>query len=246
MSAFGGLSLRAFSPLPGSGRWLERSSTPGGPAEVGTRRPGKIVCVGRNYAGHAAEMGNAVPREPLLFFKPPSSVIFSGEPIRIPPDVGRVEFEGEIGVILGRRCRRVSQAEAWSCVEGFVAVNDVTARDLQRRDSQWTRAKGLDRFCPVGNVVDASSVDPGSLSVTVSVNGQDRQRGTAREMVFSIPHLVSYISHLMTLDAGDLIATGTPEGVGPLSPGDVVSVVLSCGSRVSNPVEDGEPVTWGG
>lgn len=203
-------------------------------------RPGKIVCVGRNYADHAAELGSDVPSEPLIFMKPPSAVISSGDAVQVPPDAGRVDYEGEIGLIVRRRCRRVSEVDAWSYVGGVVAVNDVTARDLQRRDSQWTRAKGLDTFCPLGNVVDAAEVEPDTLAVTTRVNGEVRQQGSADQMVFSLRHLVSFISHVMTLEAGDLIATGTPEGVGPLSAGDVVEVSLSCGSAVRNPVEGGE------
>lgn len=202
-----------------------------------TAAPGKIVCVGRNYADHAAELGNEVPAEPLIFLKPPSAVIAAGEPIRVPPDAGRVDYEGEIGLVMGRRCRRVSEAEAWSHVGGVVAVNDVTARDLQEKDDQWTRAKGLDSFCPVGNVVDASAVQPDELALTTRVNGEVKQQAEVAGMVFSLGRLVSFISHVMTLEAGDLIATGTPEGVGPVSPGDVVEVALSCGSEVRNSVE---------
>ena len=203
-------------------------------------RPGKIVCVGRNYADHAAELGSDVPSEPLIFMKPPSAVISAGDAVQVPPDAGRVDYEGEIGLIVRRRCRRVSERDAWSYVGGVVAVNDVTARDLQRRDSQWTRAKGLDTFCPLGNVVDAAEVEPDKLAVTTRVNGEVKQQGSADQMVFSLRHLVSFISHVMTLEPGDLIATGTPEGVGPLSAGDVVEVSLSCGSAVRNPVEGGE------
>ncbi len=207
---------------------------------MSANRPGKIVCVGRNYADHAAELGSDVPSEPLIFMKPPSAVISTGDAVQVPPDVGRVDYEGEIGLIVRRRCRRVSESEAWSHVGGVVAVNDVTARDLQRSDSQWTRAKGLDTFCPLGNVVDAAEVEPDKLAVTTRVNGEVRQQGSADQMVFSLRHLISFISHVMTLEAGDLIATGTPEGVGPLSAGDVVEVSLSCGSAVRNPVEGGE------
>ncbi len=205
-----------------------------------TPAPGKIVCVGRNYADHAAELGSDVPAEPLIFLKPPSAVIAAGDPIRIPPDAGRVDYEGEIGLVVGRRCRRVPEDEAWSHIAGVVALNDVTARDLQRSDGQWTRAKGIDTFCPVGNVVDAAAVLPESLALTTTVNGEVRQQAEASLMAFSPRHLVSFISHIMTLEAGDLIATGTPEGVGPVSPGDVVEVALSCGSAVRNPVEGGE------
>ena len=204
-----------------------------------TTAPGKIVCVGRNYAEHAAELGSDVPAEPLIFLKPPSALVGDGEPIRVPPDAGRVDYEGEIGLIIGSRCRRAPESEAWSHVGGVVALNDVTARDLQRRDSQWTRAKGIDTFCPVGNVVDASAVLPEKLALTTTVNGEVRQQAEASDMVFPVRRLVSFISHVMTLEKGDLIATGTPEGVGPVSPGDVVEVTLSCGSAVRNPVEGG-------
>ena len=211
-----------------------------------TPAPGKIVCVGRNYADHAAELGSDVPAEPLIFLKPPSAVIAAGDPIRVPPDAGRVDYEGEIGLVVGSRCSRVSEDEAWSHIGGVVALNDVTARDLQNADGQWTRAKGIDTFCPVGNVVDASAVLPERLAVTTTVNGEVRQHAEASRMVFSPRHLVSFISHVMTLEAGDLIATGTPEGVGPVSPGDVVAVTLSCGSAVRNPVEGGETLAPAG
>lgn len=207
-----------------------------------TRRPGKIVCVGRNYARHAAELGHDVPGEPLIFLKPPSSVVSGGEAVLMPEDVGRVDYEGEIGLVVGRRCRRVPESAAWDHLRGVVAVNDMTARDLQRRDSQWTRAKGLDTFCPVGNVVEAAAVDPSDLSVTTRVDGEVRQYGTTAEMVFSIPRLVSFISHVMTLEEGDLIATGTPDGVGPVSPGETVEVSLSCGSSVRSRIERGAPI----
>jgi len=210
-----------------------------------SRAPGKIVCVGRNYALHAAELGNTVPSEPLIFLKPPSAVVSSGEPIRIPPDVGQVDFEGEIGLVIGQRCWHVSESKAWACVAGVVAVNDVTARDLQRKDSQWTRAKGIDTFCPVGNVIDARETDPEELSLRTTVNGEERQRGRADEMAFSIRRIVSTISRIMTLEAGDLVATGTPSGIGPLVSGDEVTVRLSCGSAVTSPVRTGAPVLAG-
>ncbi len=206
------------------------------------RPPGKIVCVGRNYADHAAELGNGVPPDPLTFLKPPSAVIPAGEEVQIPPDAGRIDFEGEIGLVIGARCRRVSEAGAWERVAGVVAVNDVTARDIQRQDSQWTRAKGLDTFCPVGNAVAAHSVEWESLEIVTRLNGEVRQQASASAMVFSIPFLISHISHLMTLEEGDLIATGTPAGVGPLAVGDLVEVELSCGSRVHNPVQEALPL----
>jgi 2-keto-4-pentenoate hydratase/2-oxohepta-3-ene-1,7-dioic acid hydratase in catechol pathway len=203
------------------------------------RRPGKIVCVGRNYREHARELGNDVPAEPLLFLKPPSSVIPDGAPIVLPRASSRVEYEGEIGVVIARQLRRVAAAEALAAVGGVLALNDVTARDLQRSDGQWTRAKGFDTFCPVAPQV-LDGVDVAGLAVVTRVNGEERQCATAVEMVFSIPELLSYISHIMTLEPGDLVATGTPAGVGPLRAGDVVEVEVRSGarsSRVANPVE---------
>jgi 2-keto-4-pentenoate hydratase/2-oxohepta-3-ene-1,7-dioic acid hydratase in catechol pathway len=194
-------------------------------------RPGKIVCVGRNYSEHAKELGNEVPKEPLLFLKPPSSVVWGGEGIVLPA------ASSKIGVVVGRTLTRVSETEAARGIRAVVAVNDVTARDLQRSDSQWTRAKGFDTFCPLGE--ESSKLpDLGSLSVVTRVNGVERQRGKSSEMVFSIPSLLAYISRIMTLEPGDLVATGTPSGVGPLVSGDVVEVEIPGVSRVSNPVQE--------
>jgi 2-keto-4-pentenoate hydratase/2-oxohepta-3-ene-1,7-dioic acid hydratase in catechol pathway len=197
--------------------------------------PSKIVCVGRNYSAHAKELGNEVPREPLIFLKPLSSLIRGGESIRLPSVSKQVEYEGEIGVVVGSRLRRATPAEARRAVQGIVAANDVTARDLQKSDSQWTRAKGFDTFCAIGNV-GAPPVDLSSLSVTTRVNGEVRQTGRGDEMVFDIPAVLVYISNVMTLEPGDLVLTGTPEGVGTLAPGDVVEVEIAGVSRVSNPV----------
>jgi 2-keto-4-pentenoate hydratase/2-oxohepta-3-ene-1,7-dioic acid hydratase in catechol pathway len=197
--------------------------------------PSKIVCVGRNYADHAKELGNATPSEPLLFMKPPSSVIADGEAIILPRASQRVDYEGEIGIVIGTRTRGVDEGDARACVRGIVALNDVTARDLQQRDNQWTRAKGFDTFCPVG----AEGAVPDKLDglvVITRVNGAERQRGTAADMVFSVPKLIAYISGIMTLLPGDIIATGTPAGVGPLVTGDVVEIEIPGVSRVSNPV----------
>ena len=199
-------------------------------------RPSKIVCVGRNYVAHAAELGNEVPAEPLLFLKPPSALIRAGDAIVLPPGVGRVDYEGEIGVLMGRRAYQVREEEALEFVEAILPVNDVTARDLQRKDSQWTRAKGFDTFCPVGDLVPLGEVDLGGVSVVTRLNGEERQRGSADQMVFSIPFLISYISRIMTLEPGDLVATGTPEGIGPLADGDVVEVELVGLSSLLNPV----------
>jgi 2-keto-4-pentenoate hydratase/2-oxohepta-3-ene-1,7-dioic acid hydratase in catechol pathway len=201
-------------------------------------RPSKIVCVGRNYLEHARELGNEVPAEPLIFLKPPSSLIDGGESIVLPPQSAQVEFEGEIGVLVGRRLRHVSEAEAIEGIAAIVAINDVTARDLQRKDGQWTRAKGFDTFCPVGKpLVGSMSADQlAKLEVVTRVNGERRQHGKAADMAFSIPFLVSYISRVMTLEPGDLIATGTPAGVGKLEEDDIVEVEVVGVSMVTNPV----------
>ena len=197
----------------------------------------KIVCVGRNYREHAKELGNDVPKEPLIFLKPQSSVIKSGDSIVLPPQSKQVEFEGEIGVVVGRTLRRATSSEARVAIQSVVAVNDVTARDLQRSDSQWTRAKGFDTFCPVGEPVPAPD-DLSDLTIVTRVNGQERQRGTGSEMVFPIPDVLAYVSQIMTLEPGDLVLTGTPAGVGKLSPGDEVEVEVVGLSRVRNPVTD--------
>ena len=198
-------------------------------------RPGKIVCVGRNYREHAKELGNEVPKEPLIFLKPPSSVVWESDAIELPAASEKVEFEGEIGLIIGKRMRGIPEDRAAGGIRSVIAVNDVTARDLQKTDGQWTRAKGFDTFCPLGE--ESSSVpELSSLSVVTRVNGTVRQRGKTTEMVFSIPFLLAYISRIMTLEPGDLVATGTPSGVGPLAPGDVVEVEIPGVSRVSNPV----------
>ncbi|HEU5219487.1 MAG TPA: fumarylacetoacetate hydrolase family protein [Gemmatimonadales bacterium] len=198
-------------------------------------RPSKIVCVGRNYADHAKELGNDVPAAPLLFLKPPSAIIANGDAIILPRASSRVEHEAEIGVVIGRRLRRVTADEAEQGIGGFVCLNDVTARDLQKSDGQWTRAKGFDTFCPVGPSV-VSGLNWRDLELVGRVNGQERQRARATEMVFSIPVLLAYISAVMTLEAGDLVATGTPAGVGPLAPGDVVEVEIDGVGILRNPV----------
>jgi 2-keto-4-pentenoate hydratase/2-oxohepta-3-ene-1,7-dioic acid hydratase in catechol pathway len=202
-------------------------------------RPSKIVCVGRNYAKHAAEMGNDVPSEPLIFLKPPSALIGEGEPIVMPPGVGRVDFEGEIGVVIGTRARNVAPENAWNHVEALVPINDVTARDLQAADDQWTRAKGFDTFCPVGTPVPVSEVDFSVLGVTTRVNGEVRQQGDARDMVYDIPTILSFVSGIMTLEPGDLIATGTPDGIAPLAEGDEVEIDVAGVGSVRNPVVQG-------
>jgi 2-keto-4-pentenoate hydratase/2-oxohepta-3-ene-1,7-dioic acid hydratase in catechol pathway len=202
-------------------------------------RPGKIVCVGRNYRDHAKEMGNDVPTEPLIFLKPPSSVISTGDDIVLPAQSSQVEHEGEIGIVIGSTLRRVSLKEAREGIKSIVAANDVTARDLQRSDSQWTRAKGFDTFCPVGEAAKPPE-DLSGLTVVTRVNGVERQRGVASDMVFSIPDVLVFISNVMTLDPGDLVLTGSPAGVGKLVDGDEVEVEILGVSRVRNPVTAGE------
>lgn len=198
-------------------------------------RPTKIVCVGRNYVAHAKELGNEVPERPMLFLKPPSALVASGAPIVLPAASERVEYEGEIGVVIGRRLRHASAAEAESAIRGFTCINDVTARDLQKTDGQWGRAKGFDTFCPAGPVV-AEGLDWRTLQLTTRVNGEVRQQGASTDMNFSIPELLAYISGVMTLEPGDYVATGTPAGVGPLAAGDVVEVEISGVGVLSNPV----------
>ena len=195
----------------------------------------KIVCVGRNYVEHARELGNEVPREPLIFLKPPSSLIGDGQPICLPKVSQQVEFEGEIGIIVGTRLTRATESDAINAILAIAAVNDVTARDLQKSDSQWTRAKGFDTFCPVGKPGEPPS-DLSTLHVVTRVNGVERQRGNAAQMAFPIPMLLSWISNVMTLEPGDLVCTGTPAGVGTLQPGDEVEVEIPGVSRVKNPV----------
>jgi len=201
-------------------------------------RPSKIVCVGRNYLAHARELGNDVPPVPMLFFKPPSALIGPGEPIVLPATSRQVEYEAEIGVVIGTRLQAATEDEAEWGIGGFVCVNDVTCRDLQKTDGQWGRAKGYDTFCPVGPAV-RNGLDWRALEVVGRVNGQERQRAPATDMHFTIPFLVSFISGIMTLEPGDLIATGTPAGVGPLHDGDVVEVEIPGVGLLSNPVRDG-------
>lgn len=204
-------------------------------------RPGKIVCVGRNYTKHAVELGNVVPKYPLLFLKPPSAVIGHLDEIVLPSVSRQVEHEGEIGVVLSRRLKNAHEDDTLKAIMGITCVNDVTARDLQKTDGQWTRAKGFDTFCPVGpRVVPLGELAKlEDLEVVCRVNGAERQRGLAADMAFGIPQILSYISNIMTLEPGDLIATGTPDGVGPLAPGDVVEVEIPGVGVLSNTVVAG-------
>lgn len=200
--------------------------------------PSKIICLGRNYTAHALEMGNEPPERPLLFFKPPSAVIGPGDAIVLPKASSRIDYEGEIAIVVGRECRGVDEKGARECILGYTSLNDVTARDLQKQDGQWARAKGFDTFAPAGPEVVLTPPDFAweLLSVTTRLNGEVRQQGRAEDMAFSIPYTVSYISHIMTLKPGDVISTGTPEGVGQLASGDTVSVEVTGLEPLENPV----------
>ncbi len=191
--------------------------------------PSKILCIGRNYRDHATEMGNDVPKEPLLFLKPPSALLAPGGTILMPSISNRVDYEGELGIVIGRRCHRLGPDEdVRPYIRGYVIVNDVTARDIQKGDGQWTRGKGFDTFCPVGPIV-SDEIDPAAgspVTVTTRLNGVIRQQGSTADLIFSIPHLLRYISASITLEPGDLIPTGTPAGVGPVQPGDLIEVEI--------------------
>ena len=200
--------------------------------------PSKIVCVGRNYKEHAAELGNKMPDEPLLFLKAPSAIIANGDRVERPPQSQQVEHEGELGVVIGKRARKLAEDEdPLSYVLGYTCVNDVTARDLQRKDVQFTRGKSFDTFCPVGPFI-VDGLDPMNLVVTTRVNGTVKQNGRTADMAFSVPFLIKYIANVMTLYPGDLIATGTPAGVSPLKDGDVVEVEIEGIGVLRNPVCD--------
>jgi len=201
--------------------------------------PSKIVCVGRNYREHAAELGNKMPDVPLLFLKAPSAIIANGDRIERPPQSQQVEHEGELGVVIGKRARKLAEDEdPLSYVLGYTCVNDVTARDLQRKDVQFTRAKSFDSFCPVGPFI-VDGLDPLTLVVTTRVNGTVKQNGRTADMAFSVPFLIKYIANVMTLYPGDLIATGTPAGVSPMKDGDVVEVAIEGIGVLRNAVCDG-------
>ena len=190
-------------------------------------RPSKIVCVGRNYREHAAELGNKMPDEPLLFLKAPSAVISSGDDIVLPGASQQVEHEGELGVVIGRVARNIPSGEdPLSYVLGYTCVNDVTARDLQRKDVQFTRGKSFDTFCPVGPWIE-TDIDPGNVEVQTRLNGEVKQKGNTADMAFPVAFLIRYISEIMTLYPGDLIATGTPAGVSRMQPGDIVEVEVA-------------------
>jgi 2-keto-4-pentenoate hydratase/2-oxohepta-3-ene-1,7-dioic acid hydratase in catechol pathway len=187
--------------------------------------PSKIVCVGRNYAAHARELGNEVPAEPLLFFKLPSSLVGPGAAVVLPPESERVEHEAELGVVVGKRLRRASREEARAAIFGFTCACDVTARDLQKKDGQWSRAKGWDTFCPVGPWIE-TDLDPSDLRVRCLVDGEVKQDGRTSQMMFDVPTLLAFMSQSFTLEPGDLVLTGTPEGVSPLRDGQGLVVEI--------------------
>lgn len=201
-------------------------------------QPSKIICVGRNYAEHAKEQGFEPPELPMLFLKPPSSLISPGETIILPPQSSKVEHEGELAVVIGRGGRWIPAEEARKYILGYTVANDVTARDLQRKDGQWTRGKGFDTFCPVGPWIE-TELDPSDVLVQTRVNGEMRQMASTREMMFSVDQLIAFISSVMTLTPGDLILTGTPAGIGPLNDGDTVEVSVEGIGSLSNPVAAG-------
>lgn len=213
-----------FEPLPLSAAELLAPVT-----------PSKIVCVGRNYRDHAKELGNEVPQEPLLFFKPPSSLLAHKGTVLMPPQAERVDFEGELAIVIGKRACRLAESADWrSYIRGYTIANDVTARDLQKKDGQWTRAKGFDTFCPVGPWV-SDELDPEkSLTVETHVNGELKQHGSTQDFIFSVSVLLRYITAAITLEPGDLLLTGTPAGVAPLAAGDQVEVSIQGLGVLSN------------
>lgn len=237
------LAVDPFGFPPVEGRTTQPELAPGpvvGPLDqvelLSPVTPSKIIAVGRNFAAHARELGHEVPKEPLIFFKPPSSVIGPGAPIRILPEMGRVDPEAELAVVIGRRGRHIRRERALDFVLGYTCGNDVSDRDFQRRDGQWARAKGFDTFCPLGPWI-VTDLDPSDLRLVCRVNGEVRQNGTTADMVFDVPFLISTISHIMTLEPGDVILAGTPEGVSPIQPGDVVEIEIEGIGVLYNPVE---------
>jgi 2-keto-4-pentenoate hydratase/2-oxohepta-3-ene-1,7-dioic acid hydratase in catechol pathway len=206
--------------------------------------PSKIVCVGRNYAEHAAELGNDVPKEPLLFLKAPSAIITDGEAILLPSQSNQVEHEGELAVVIGRRCKNLTDYDNPSeNIFGYTILNDVTARDLQRKDIQFTRAKSFDTFCPIASFIE-TDLDTGDICINVRVNGIVKQQGRTSQMVFPVEFLVRYISRQMTLNEGDIIATGTPSGVSKLENNDICEIEIEGIGKLSNPVIKADSSTY--
>lgn len=203
--------------------------------------PSKILCIGRNYRDHATELGNEIPKEPLLFLKPPSSLLAPNGVVRLPSLSKRVDYEGELAIVMGRRCSRLGpDDDPRPYIRGYTLVNDVTARDLQKSDGQWTRGKGFDTFCPTGPIV-SDEIDPASAPVTLTtrLNGEIKQQGNTRDLIFPIAHLLRYITAAITLEPGDLIPTGTPAGVGPVSPGDRIQIEIDGLGALENTFQPG-------
>lgn len=233
-----GAGVRPLTAAPWAGGLPEGGGAPVPLASVellAPVQPSKIVCVGRNYVAHAKELGNELPPVPLIFLKPPTAVVGPQEAIRCPEQSKEVHHEAELGVVVGRTLARATAAEARLAVFGYTCVNDVTARDIQRAEKQFTRAKGFDTFCPIGPVVE-TSIDPLGVSVACRVNGAERQRGNTRDMAWDAFALLSFVSGVMTLLPGDVVATGTPEGVGPIQRGDWVEVEVEGIGVLRNPV----------
>lgn len=217
-----------LSELPWQGMDLQGGSVPlAGARLLPPCEPGKIVCIGLNYRAHAAEMGKPIPEEPLLFLKAPSALLAHGGTVELPAESAEVHFEGELALVMGRTCRRATPENALEHVLGYTCLDDVTARDIQRRETVYARAKGFDTFCPVGPWLETDITDPQGLELELRVNGRPRQQGCTGDMIFSVAELVAFISRVMTLHPGDLVTTGTPPGVGPLQAGDQVEVAVS-------------------
>ncbi len=231
-----GEAVRSLTAAPWAGGLPEGKPVPLGEVQLlAPVEPSKVVCVGRNYRAHAKELGNEVPTTPLLFLKPSTSVVGPQEAIRCPEQSSEVHHEAELGVVLARPLSRATAVEARAAVFGYTCLNDVTARDIQRAEKQFTRAKGFDTFCPIGPVIE-TALDPLDLSVACRVNGEERQRGTTRDMVFDPFALLAFISNVMTLLPGDVVATGTPDGVGAIRRGDWVEIEVSGVGVLRNPV----------
>jgi 2-keto-4-pentenoate hydratase/2-oxohepta-3-ene-1,7-dioic acid hydratase in catechol pathway len=207
--------------------------------ELKDLKPTKIVCVGRNYSEHVAELGNPLPKKPLIFLKAPSALIFNEDPIVLPACSNQVEHEAELAIVISQKCKNLTEnQDPLSIIAGFTCLNDVTARDIQREEVQFTRAKSFDTFCPIGPEL-VNNVDPSNLEITCRVNGVIRQKGNTTQMIFSIPYLIRYISQQMTLLPGDIISTGTPAGVSQLKAGDVCEVEIEGIGILRNPIING-------
>lgn len=195
----------------------------------------KVICIGKNYAAHAAEMGGEAPADPVIFMKPSTSIVGPNAPIILPPSSSQVDYEGELAIVIGRPCKDVSAARALDVILGYTVANDVTARDQQRHDGQWTRAKGYDTFCPLGPWIE-TQLDPSDLEIVTELDGEVRQRSRTSLLLHDIPKLIEWVTTVMTLLPGDVILTGTPEGVGPMTAGQNVSVTVSGIGTLTNPV----------